>query len=351
MIRPNQSAKIFVLLDHQFAKLEKDRKIFFYSIRSGDVCSSMGFTFDELVNHLIGLGYQPILQNFEAREEGKPKKIPRHDGDKPNDFRKTPCFKHHQQSSQDPFADMHISPQECLMEAFQQERRTCPKCLSSAKFYCYNCYDPLVDRPQAIPKIILPLKVDVIKHRNEFSGKSTAVHARVLAPDHVRIIHFPFSVNPELTTTDLPVEEFLGFDKARTLMLFPSKQSTTIEEIPDLEQINRVVLVDGTWNHVPSMISHPAIQGIRHVKIDARLTKYWRYNKGDHHLATVEALYYFLVDYMNAMKAKGHQRPDFDEQLKGLDNLLFFFAFFHRLVGERMLEVEKSRSEKGDNPL
>lgn len=37
----------------------------------------------------------------------------------------------------------------------------------------------------------LPLKVDIIKHPNEADGKSTAVHAKLLAPEDVTIYTYP----------------------------------------------------------------------------------------------------------------------------------------------------------------
>lgn len=37
----------------------------------------------------------------------------------------------------------------------------------------------------------LPIKVDIIKHANEVDGKSTAVHAAILAPDDVTIYTYP----------------------------------------------------------------------------------------------------------------------------------------------------------------
>jgi len=39
--------------------------------------------------------------------------------------------------------------------------------------------------------IQLPLKVDIIKHPGETDGKSTAVHAGVLAPEYVSIYTYP----------------------------------------------------------------------------------------------------------------------------------------------------------------
>lgn len=37
----------------------------------------------------------------------------------------------------------------------------------------------------------LPIKIDIIKHKRELDGKSTAIHAAILAPDDVSIYTFP----------------------------------------------------------------------------------------------------------------------------------------------------------------
>lgn len=35
------------------------------------------------------------------------------------------------------------------------------------------------------------MKIDIIKHPNETDGKSTAIHAKILAPDDVNIYTYP----------------------------------------------------------------------------------------------------------------------------------------------------------------
>ena len=35
------------------------------------------------------------------------------------------------------------------------------------------------------------MKIDIIKHPNETDGKSTAIHAKILAPDDVDIYTYP----------------------------------------------------------------------------------------------------------------------------------------------------------------
>ena len=41
----------------------------------------------------------------------------------------------------------------------------------------------------------LPIPVDIIKHPKELDGKSTAVHAALLAPDDVHIYTYPVFPN------------------------------------------------------------------------------------------------------------------------------------------------------------
>lgn len=37
----------------------------------------------------------------------------------------------------------------------------------------------------------LPIKIDIIKHPREIDGKSTAVHAAIIAPEDVKIYTYP----------------------------------------------------------------------------------------------------------------------------------------------------------------
>lgn len=37
----------------------------------------------------------------------------------------------------------------------------------------------------------LPLQIDIIKHKKEIDGKSTAIHAAILAPNNVSIYTYP----------------------------------------------------------------------------------------------------------------------------------------------------------------
>jgi len=96
-------------------------------------------------------------------------------------------------------------------------RSVCPKCSKSRKYFCYTCYVAMEEVEDRIPKLKLPIKVDIIKHPKEVDGKSTATHAAVLAPDEVSIFTYPY----------IPAYE----NKEKLLMIFPGNNSVTLEQL------------------------------------------------------------------------------------------------------------------------
>ena len=46
----------------------------------------------------------------------------------------------------------------------------------------------------------LPIKIDIIKHVQEIDGKSTAIHAAIVAPEDIRIYTYPDF--PEFSDSD-----------------------------------------------------------------------------------------------------------------------------------------------------
>lgn len=107
-------------------------------------------------------------------------------------------------------------------------------CSSSKILHILHGY-PLL--PLRILFLQLPLRIDIIKHAREMDGKSTAVHAAVLAPQDVRIFTYPCipNYNPEENVSFYLFEIFLlaGIGKINTLSyensLFWAVQSTTKE--------------------------------------------------------------------------------------------------------------------------
>ncbi|XP_045384828.1 tRNA-uridine aminocarboxypropyltransferase 1 isoform X2 [Lemur catta] len=120
---------------------------------------------------------------------------------------------------EDPLQNLCLASQEVLQKAQQSGRSKCLKCGSSRMFYCYTCYVPVENVPvEQIPLVKLPLKIDIIKHPNETDGKSTAIHAKLLAPEFVNIYTYPCI--PEYEEKDHEVA-----------LVFPGPQSVSIKDI------------------------------------------------------------------------------------------------------------------------
>lgn len=271
-----------------------------------------------------------------------------------------------------PFPDLKISNFDFLDDT--DARRICPKCNKSRKYFCYTCYKPVIGTEQKIPHVKLPLQIDILRHPSECVGKSTASHAAVLAPDNVTVYTYPCIPN---------------YDREKVVLVFPCENSQSLEAIqtecgekvisadnqskgnnavdPDstnqelsplstpasdrqsqkrkLEEqttdgtvtkqrrivkapFDRVIFIDSTWNQTNRIYKDERLKGIRCVELKTRTTKFWRHqhDKPETYLSTIEAIYYFLIDY--------HELFLCDDYNGQYDNLLFFFCFmYHKIRG------------------
>lgn len=254
---------------------------------------------------------------------------------------------------EDPLQNLCLASQEILQKAQQSGRSKCLRCGGSRMFYCYTCCVPVENVPvEQIPLVKLPLKIDIIKHPNETDGKSTAIHAKLLAPEFVNIYTYPCI--PEYEEKDHEVA-----------LIFPGPQSISIKDISfhlqkriqnkgktddpkrpsfkhkkteerescDLNDskckgptLRKVIFIDSTWNQTNKIVTDERLQGLLQVELKTRKTCFWRHQKGkpDTFLSTIEAIYYFLVDYHTDI---------LKEKYKGqYDNLLFFYSFMYQLI-------------------
>jgi len=62
----------------------------------------------------------------------------------------------------------------------------------------------------------LPIKVDILKHPSEVDGKSTAIHAGVIAPDDVTIYTYPCI--PDYDKDKVPSTKLYSFIKIKVLL-------------------------------------------------------------------------------------------------------------------------------------
>jgi len=225
-------------------------------------------------------------------------------------------------SQDNPFQGLKIA--ETSAVNLQPEREACPKCCKSRKYFCYSCYVPIESLDKVFPKVNLPIKIDVVKHHREVEGKSTAVHAVVLAPEDVTMYTFP----------DIP-----DYSQEKALLVFPNNTSKSLQEIVEStcmqnvenEQsfpFTKIVFIDSTWNQCYGMLQDPRLTALPTVKISSRNTIFWRYQKGKpkDFLATIEAIYYFLVDFHNIALRKNY--------LGEYDNILFLFKFMYEKIHE-----------------
>ncbi|XP_029650146.1 tRNA-uridine aminocarboxypropyltransferase 1 [Octopus sinensis] len=274
---------------------------------------------------------------------------------------------------ENPFPDLKISNYDFLDES--DDRRVCPKCGKSRKYFCYTCYKPVIGTEHLTPVVKLPIAIDILRHPSECAGKSTASHAAVLAPDNVSVYTYPCVPN---------------YDKDKVVLVFPGPQSVTLEELkaaaaagcisnPQTSSdsqheigdkpythvnnedstnglndstkatkrksdsagsptpcrkytklskapFERVIFIDCTWNQTNRISKDDRLKGIRCVEMKTRHTKFWRHqrDKPNTYLSTVEAIYYFLRDY--------HTYFISDEYHGEYDNLLFFFCFMYQKI-------------------
>ena len=165
------------------------------------------------------------------------------------------------------------------------------------------------------------------------------MHAPVLAPSDVRIYTFP----------DIP-----DYTQERAILVFPGKGSLSLEEIVasslkeqdnDLPEelhkeqtenktqcskfpYTKIVFIDSTWNQCYGMVQDNRLAGLPRVEISSRNTIFWRYQKGKpkEYLATIEAIYYFLVDFHKIVLKRDY--------CGDYDNMLFLFKFMYDKIHE-----------------
>ena len=152
----------------------------------------------------------------------------------------------------------------------------------------------------------------------------------------LKFLIFPFCFSSEMVYLMYPgrdaeiLEDFLsnfitGTEKPQT------------ENSKCLKNNVRIVFIDSTWNQTARILKHQNIKTLKKVKIDDRDTVFWRYQTGKStkHLATIEAIYYFLVDF----HTKVLNQPYNSEY----DQLLFLYKFMYGKI-HKLYDRSKLRS-------
>uniref|UniRef100_A0A673ZWR4 tRNA-uridine aminocarboxypropyltransferase 1 n=1 Tax=Salmo trutta TaxID=8032 RepID=A0A673ZWR4_SALTR len=220
-----------------------------------------------------------------------------------------------------PLHGLKLAPHRELEQAQQRGRLKCSSCGGSRMFFCYTCCSLVGVSQQEIPSVKLPIKIDIIKHPSEVDGKSTAIHAKILAPDDVTIYTYPC------------IPEYED-DTDKVVLVFPDEEPSP--KRPRAEETlrhqgpvpSRVVFIDSTWNQTTRIITDETTGLQLEPRLKTRKTCFWRHQKGspDTYLATIEAVYYFLKDYQELCLRQEYTRQ--------YDNLMYFYCYLHTLINK-----------------
>lgn len=229
-----------------------------------------------------------------------------------------------------PFENMKIRDSVFLNELTGRE--LCAHCGKSRKYFCYTCYIPVITIADRVPKLKLPCKIDILKHPKEIDGKSTAVHAAVIAPDDVRIFIYPDIPDYSLEDNVLLIFPDKNAVSLENLWLHLDNQTTRKPREPETKRsknqipFTRAVFIDCTWNQTKKIHCDERVKDLTCVELKQRETLFWRYQRGkpNTYLATIEAIYYFVVDvHTNVLNG------EYENQY---DDLLFFFKFMFEKI-------------------
>lgn len=221
------------------------------------------------------------------------------------------------------FGSLSLTSHDPLKEA---ERKTCPKCTHKRMYYCYNCCLPLTD---TVPHVTLPTFITVLKCLKEPRSKSSAVTLKVLAPETSEIV-------------DCLPHTIPSFD-AGSFLLFPSPDSKTLAELTDeeLTSMKNAIFLDSTWRQTKCMIQTPNLEVLPKIKLANYKTLFWRHqNKSKECLATIEAIYYFCVEYYGELIKRGIETQKYSGEY---DDILWYYTFNY----QRIQDEYQNRRHKG----
>ena len=100
-----------------------------------------------------------------------------------------------------------------------------------------------------MPRVALPIRVAVLLR--EERRKSTGLHAKVLAPEHVDVYS--------------PDDAIPDFNPATTVVAFPSSKSKTWAELEGLDKIDTLLLLCCPWQQYHRLLELPQLAGLQQV--------------------------------------------------------------------------------------
>eukprot|EP00903_Cladosiphon_okamuranus_P006630 g6475.t1 len=199
------------------------------------------------------------------------------------------------------------------IKLWPEARQACHGCGKRGRLYCSACL-VFIGTPTGVEtptNMQLPLQVDILVTAQE-RKRSSGIHIAVAAPQSVRVVPF------EEAEDGLP-----SYEPEHDLVVFPSETSACWSELSqeELAAARRIILIDSRWVQTGTVIGHPRLKGLRHIRIDNPPTasRFWRWHmEGEGHICTAEATYLVLKDFEEAtgLVTQGGR----------LEDILFLFA-------------------------
>eukprot|EP00439_Symbiodinium_sp_Y106_P086654 s17_g34.t3 len=260
-------------------------------------------------------------------------------------------------------------PDALVAELARWRREVCGSCGAKAMFYCPFCCTPLgVPEGVTVPRARLPFaRCDIIF--DDAPKKATSIHAKVLAPEQVRLIDlFTTEANTNRTlsrpgggtatkadfedSTGVPsnavIREIPEYDPHITLVLFPDDSSATFEEVatePDFGSPDRLTLVviDSPWKRAQVLRKHPRLAKLRSIRLGhPPPSRFWRYHsEGTGCVSTVEALAALAKEVLPRTGGAAEGSDSFID-----DPFLFFFVRQFAYISEN-----KRTAGAGERPM
>lgn len=231
------------------------------------------------------------------------------------------------QSSLDEYLD---NPPSC--RPWPEARQECPQCRKRGRFYCSDCL-VFVSTPDGVnvpTGLRLPLQVDILVTSEE-RRRSSGVHIAVVAPQSVRMVPF------DEAERSLP-----NYDPESDLVVFPSEGSVCWSELPreELAAVRRIILIDSRWTSTGSVVRHPQLKGLRHVRVrnPPSRSRFWRWHsEGEGCICTAEATYLVLKEFEeeSGVRTEGGR----------LEEILFLFALVSSII-QSAYETDPSKAGK-----
>ncbi|KAF0981646.1 hypothetical protein FDP41_012303 [Naegleria fowleri] len=238
-------------------------------------------------------------------------------------------------------------------------KEPCPKCKKNRKYYCYDCCVPIIDQAPTISK--LPLHCIIIQHKLERKTKSTASQAKVVAHSSVDLYEFPdvpSFITPNNSILVFPSKNAKPVRDLFKLSSNSASSSNTTESCPiiNTSDLKYAVFIDSTWGQAKQIYRNELIHRLPCVVIEEKETLFWRYQKeGQKFLSTIEAIYYFYKEFVQAMMNEAsllsHGDSGKESYEENLENLLYYYVHQYCLIQEYYAKdpSKKITTKKTDN--